>query len=176
MEEAPGTEEYNGQQSYFRRLHLGPDEDLLDGFPAFCCILSSGMTNASVAPTAYDSIREHKTILGHPAGLFVLFFTEMWERFSYYGMRALLVLYMVNYLIKGAQTGTFQVAGFAGLQHGLEAVFGPLNVQPLASQIYGLYTALVYLTPLFGGFLAAKFIGQRKAVILGGLLMAVGQF
>jgi len=134
------------------------------------------MSNTTAAPTAYESIRTHKTILGHPAGLFVLFFTEMWERFSYYGMRALLVLYMVDYLIKGAQAGTFQVVGFAGLQRGIEAVFGPMNVQPLASQIYGMYTALVYLTPVFGGLLADKFIGQRKAVILGGLLMAAGQF
>ncbi|MEQ1947306.1 MAG: peptide MFS transporter [Bryobacteraceae bacterium] len=134
------------------------------------------MSNASAAPSAYDSIQSQKTILGHPAGLFVLFFTEMWERFSYYGMRALLVLYMVNYLIKGTQEGTFQVLGFAGLQHAIEGVFGPLNIQPLASQIYGLYTALVYLTPLFGGYLADKFIGQRAAVIVGGLLMAAGQF
>ena len=55
---------------------------------------------AAQNPTAYDTIRSHKTILGHPAGLFVLFFTEIWERFSYYGMRALLVLYMVDYLIR----------------------------------------------------------------------------
>ena len=58
----------------------------------------------STNPTsAYDTIRSHKTLLGHPAGLFVLFFTEMWERFSYYGMRALLVLYMVDYLIKNVR-------------------------------------------------------------------------
>ena len=66
----------------------------------------------------------------------MLFFTEMWERFSYYGMRALLVLYMVDYLIKRAQDGTTHVVGFAGLQHGLEWVFGPLAVQALASQVY----------------------------------------
>ena len=134
------------------------------------------MSNATAAPSAYESIQSQKTILGHPAGLFVLFLTEIWERFSYYGMRALLVLYMVNYLIKGAQAGTFEVVGFAGLQHAIEGIFGPLNIQPLASQIYGLYTALVYLTPVFGGLLADKFIGQRAAVIIGGLLMAAGQF
>jgi len=127
-------------------------------------------------PTAYDSIRTQKTILGHPAGLFVLFFAEMWERFSYYGMRALLVLYMVDYLIKGAQAGTFQVVGFAGLQGAIEAVFGPQTIQPLASQIYGLYTAFVYFTPLFGGILADRVLGQRKTVVIGGILMAIGQF
>ena len=66
-------------------------------------------------PSAYDTIRSHKTILGHPAGLFVLFFTEMWERFSYYGMRALLVLYMVDYLIKNVRAGTAHVVGFMPL-------------------------------------------------------------
>src|SRR5580698_8986404 len=97
--------------------------------------------------TAAPGVRSEKTIFGHPAGLLILFFTEMWERFSYYGMRALLVLYMVDYLIKRAQDGTVHVLGFSGIQHALEAVFGPLAVQPLASQIYGLYTAFVYLTP-----------------------------
>src|SRR3954447_24706929 len=102
---------------------------------------------------------DQKTILGHPAGLFVLFFTEMWERFSYYGMRALLVLYMTDYLIKGAQTGTMNVFGFATLQRTIEAIFGPMAIQPLASQIYGLYTGFVYLTPLFGGMLADRVLG-----------------
>lgn len=134
------------------------------------------MSNATAAPSAYESIRAQRTFLGHPVGLYVLFFAEMWERFSYYGMRALLVLYMVDYLIKGMQTGTFQVLGFAGLQRSIESVFGPMNPQPLASQIYGMYTALVYLTPIFGGLLADKVLGQRKAVILGGILMAIGQF
>jgi proton-dependent oligopeptide transporter, POT family len=126
--------------------------------------------------TAASTVRSQKTIFGHPAGLFVLFFTEMWERFSYYGMRALLVLYMVDYLIKRAQDGTTHVVGFAGLQHGLEWVFGPLAVQALASQVYGLYTAFVYFTPLFGGMLADKILGQRKTVVIGGILMAIGHF
>jgi POT family proton-dependent oligopeptide transporter len=127
-------------------------------------------------PSAYDTVRSHKTLLGHPAGLFVLFFTEMWERFSYYGMRALLVLYMVDYLIKNVRAGTVHVLGFGPLQHGIEAVFGPQNIQPMASQIYGIYTALVYLTPLFGGMLADRLLGQRKTVVIGGILMAIGQF
>jgi POT family proton-dependent oligopeptide transporter len=123
-----------------------------------------------------DTVREQKTILGHPAGLFVLFFTEMWERVSYYGMRALLVLYMVNYLIPRVHSGASHVVGFMSLQHGLEAVFGPLAVQPLSSQVYGLYTAFVYFTPFFGGMLADRVLGQRKCVVIGGVLMAIGQF
>ena len=89
------------------------------------------------------------TLFGHPKGLFVLFLTEMWERFSYYGMRALLVYYMMKHL---------------------------MFTQGEASQIYGLYTGLVYLTPLFGGILADRVVGQRRAVILGGVLMAIGHF
>jgi POT family proton-dependent oligopeptide transporter len=123
-----------------------------------------------------ETVRQQKTILGHPSGLFVLFFTEMWERVSYYGMRALLVLYMVNYLIPRVHSGASHVVGFMSLQHGLEAVFGPLAVQPLSSQIYGLYTAFVYFTPFFGGMLADRILGQRKCVVIGGVLMAIGQF
>src|ERR1700752_3469127 len=93
-----------------------------------------------------DTVRKHKTILGHPAGLFILFFTEMWERFSYYGMRALLVLYMVNFLLPNALNGSIHVIGLAGLRSGIESVFGPLGIQPLSSQLYGMYTAFVYLT------------------------------
>src|SRR6187200_2690996 len=84
-------------------------------------------------------------LLGHPRGLTYLFATEMWERFSYYGMRALLVLYMVKYLLQPERAQT--VIGFATLKGGLEFLFGPLDIQPLSSQIYGLYTGLVYLTP-----------------------------
>jgi POT family proton-dependent oligopeptide transporter len=122
------------------------------------------------------AIPTEKTLFGHPPGLFVLFFTEMWERFSYYGMRALLVLYMVDHLIKGIQTGSIHVLGFGGLQRGLESVYGPLAIQPLASEIYGLYTAFVYFTPLFGGMLADRVLGQRKTVVIGGVLMAIGHF
>jgi len=111
--------------------------------------------------------------LGHPRGLTFLFTTEMWERFSYYGMRALLVLYMVKYLLL---PGHNDVIGIGTLRGVLESVFGPLGVQPLASQIYGLYTGLVYLTPLFGGWLADNLLGQRRTVILGAALMAFGHF
>src|SRR4029079_9135580 len=116
--------------------------------------------------------KRQRTILGHPAGLFVLFFTEMWERFSYYGMRALLVLYMVDYLIKNVRAGPLHVVGFLPRERGIEAVSAPQNIQPMASQIYGIYTALVYLTPLFGGMIADRLLGQRKTVVIGGILMA----
>jgi POT family proton-dependent oligopeptide transporter len=85
----------------------------------------------------------------HPPGLYVLFFTEMWERFSYYGMRSLLVYYMIKHL---------------------------QFTQERSSQIYGLYTGFVYFTPLFGGMLADRLLGQRRTVILGGVLMAIGHF
>jgi proton-dependent oligopeptide transporter, POT family len=120
------------------------------------------------------SIKE-RTMLGHPVGLFVLFLTEMWERFSYYGMRSLLTLYMVKYLFLQPDIGK-EILGFNAIRGALESVFGPLATQPLSSQIYGLYTAFVYLTPFFGGMLADKIIGRRRAVILGGVLMAIGHF
>jgi proton-dependent oligopeptide transporter, POT family len=76
---------------------------------------------------------------GHPRGLTFLFATEMWERFSYYGMRALLMLYMVKYLFQPGRID--HVVGVESLRHGLETVSGPLDVQPFASLIYGCYTA-----------------------------------
>ena len=114
------------------------------------------------------------TFLGHPKALSFLFATEMWERFSFYGMRALLVLYMVHYLLKPGMAES--VLGYGLLQHALEFVFGTLGVQPMASEIYGLYAGLVYLTPIFGGFLADRVLGQRRTVVIGALLMAAGHF
>lgn len=89
------------------------------------------------------------TTNGHPKGLYVLFVTEMWERFSYYGMRALFVLFMTKAL---------------------------LIDKALASDIYGSYTGLVYLTPLLGGYMADRYWGNRRSIVIGGVLMAVGQF
>jgi proton-dependent oligopeptide transporter, POT family len=116
-----------------------------------------------------------KTLLGHPVGLFILFFTEMWERFSYYGMRVLLVLYMTKHLIHSVHEGAY-VWGFPTLEWILTSAFGEMAVQQLSSQIYGLYTGLVYFTPVFGGMLADKVLGQRKTVVIGGVLMAIGHF
>ena len=92
------------------------------------------------------------SVLGHPSGLFVLFFTEMWERFSYYGMRALLVLFLTSSL--------FDEGWAWPREHALA--------------LYGTYTSLVYLTPILGGYIADKIIGYRKAVVLGALIMTLG--
>jgi POT family proton-dependent oligopeptide transporter len=116
-----------------------------------------------------------KEYFGHPSGLFVLFLTEMWERFSYYGMRALLVLYMTQYLLKDPAKAQ-EVFGFNALQSFLISTFGQLNIQGMSSQIYGLYTGFVYFTPFFGGIIADKYLGQYRTVYLGGILMAIGHF
>ncbi len=125
---------------------------------------------------------------GHPRGLAVLFMTEMWERMSYYGMRALLVLYMTKFLFQTDRITYWNgdevhqagdpstVIGLGAVRGSLEAIFGAMGHQELSSQLYGVYTALVYLTPILGGYLADKYMGQRRAVVVGGLIMAVGQF
>src|SRR3954447_22411579 len=100
------------------------------------------MSNATTA--APELVRT-----GHPKGLYLLFATEMWERFSYYGMRALLVLYLTKQL--GWQPGD-------------------------SSSVYKWYTSLVYLTPLLGGVLADRWLGLRASIIAGGVLMAIGHF
>jgi len=91
----------------------------------------------------------------HPKGLYLLFFVEMWERFSYYGMRALLVLFVIQYLFKGV---------------------GEEISTPYAGNIYGTYTGLVYLTPLIGGYIADRYLGQRKCISAGAILMVIGLF
>lgn len=96
---------------------------------------------------------EPDTILGHPKGLFYLFFAELWERFSFYGMRALLTLYMVNELFKAVA-----------------------NRDEIAIGIYAAYGTLVYATPVLGGILADRLLGYRKSIMLGGILMALGHF
>ena len=95
------------------------------------------------------ALEPRKTFLGHPRGLVILFFTEMWERFSYYGMRALLVLYLTQHFL-----------------------FGPAEAQG----IYAAYAALVYLMPVIGGMIADKYLGSRKAVIIGAVLLVLGHF
>jgi proton-dependent oligopeptide transporter, POT family len=108
---------------------------------------------------------------GHPKGLAYLAFTEAWERFSYYGMSALLVLYMVNQLLLPGHVE--HVAGFATFRSMIEGTFGPLSTQALASEIFGLYSGFVYFTPVIGGWLGDR-IGQRNAVVVGGLSMSGG--
>ncbi len=160
----------------------------------------------------------------HPPGLVILFFAEMWERFSYYGMRGLLKLYMVNYLFvtlrQSHQGGAYDLPGAPddvlgwGFVRGLLPTVDPSTVrqciddkvaqlvagdaahnivplahdvaqrvatqtcsaQPSASLLYGTYTGLVYMTPLFGGLLADRVLGQRRTVVVGGVLMAIGHF
>lgn len=99
-------------------------------------------------------LEDQKTLFGHPVGLFILFLTEMWERFSFYGMRAILVLYLV------AETG--------GINPGL----GWTNDSAIA--LYGWYTMFVYVASIPGGIIADKFLGQRKSVLVGGLLLCAG--
>jgi proton-dependent oligopeptide transporter, POT family len=113
-----------------------------------------------------------RTFLGQPMGLAYLAFTEAWERFSYYGMTALLVLYMSQSLLTPGHVE--HVAGFGAFKAGLEAMFGPMSPLALTSQIYGLYTGFVYFTPVFGGWIADRFLGRRTAVVLGALLMSAG--
>lgn len=93
------------------------------------------------------SRRKSAEVLGHPSGLFVLFYAEMWERFSYYGMRALLILYLTQFW---------------------------LFTDGKSALIYGTYTSLVYITPVLGGYLADRYLGQRKAVLFGGIILALG--
>ena len=100
-----------------------------------------------------ERIEAQGTIFGHPKGLYLLFFTEMWERFSYYGMRGLLTLYMIK----------------MWSQNGLGIA------EDKASLIYGFFTGFVYFTPIIGGMIADRYIGQRKAITIGGITMFFGQ-
>ncbi len=113
-----------------------------------------------------------ETFIGHPRGLFYLAFTEAWERFSYYGMTGLLALYMVNQLLLPGHVE--HIGGFPALRAALERFFGPLSTQALASLIFGLYSGFVYFTPLLGGLIADRWIGQRTAVVIGALSMSAG--
>ncbi|MBY8336945.1 oligopeptide:H+ symporter [Alteriqipengyuania sp. NZ-12B] len=112
-------------------------------------VIASVILAAFLVIGALAISRPKEEVFGHPKGLYVLFFAEMWERFSYYGMRALLVLYLVK--------------------HWLYSDGG-------ASLIYGAYTSLVYITPVLGGWLADRYLGQRKAVLFGAVLLTAGHF
>jgi POT family proton-dependent oligopeptide transporter len=112
--------------------------------------------------------------LGHPAGLAYLVVTEAFERFSFYGMQGLLVLYMSEYLLLPGAVG--HVVGFGPFRGAVEGVFGHLSVQALATQIFGLYAGTVYLTPVFGGLIGDRYLGRRRAVTIGLVAMALGHF
>lgn len=111
---------------------------------------------------------------GHPRGLFVITGSELWERISFHGMQALLTLYMVDQLLLPGHVE--HIAGFAGFRRAVEGVTGPLTTLGLASQIFGLYVALVYFTPIIGGWLGDRVLGRHRTVILGALLMSAGHF
>lgn len=108
----------------------------------------------------------------HPRGLLFLCLTQMWERFSFYGMRSLLILYLTQHLLVAGHSD--EVIGYPALEALLQRLFGPLSVQGVASQIYGCYEALVYLTPLLGGIIADRYAGQRRSIYIGGILIALG--
>jgi POT family proton-dependent oligopeptide transporter len=129
------------------------------------------MTAAEATPDLEEIVEKHdRAFIGHPKGLGYLAFVEGCERFSYYSMQTLLVLYMVNYLLPERFDA---VVGLGWLQ---QAHYGGAAGQPLASLIFGDYSSLVYLTPILGGVLADRWLGRRVALILGGVVMSVGHF
>jgi POT family proton-dependent oligopeptide transporter len=129
------------------------------------------MTVADATPDYEVGTNDDRAFLGHPKGLGFLGFTEGCERFSYYSMQTLLVLYMVNYLLTPGRMD--HVVGLRWMQ---AHVYHGISGQPLASAIFGTYTALVYLTPIFGGIIADKWLGRDRTLIVGGVLMAIGHF
>jgi POT family proton-dependent oligopeptide transporter len=112
------------------------------------------------------------TFFGEPKALAYLAFTEIWERFSYYGMTAILVLYMSQYLLLPGHHE--HVVGLQALRAGLETLFGPMSTLAFAAQIFGLYSGFIYFTPVLGGLAADRWIGRRNAVMLGAVLMSAG--
>jgi len=129
------------------------------------------MTTAEATPSLTLPDHADRAFLGHPKGLGYLAFTEACERFSYYSMQSLLVLYMVNYLFLPGRIE--RVVGFAWLR---DSFYGGLEGQPLASAIFGTYAALVYGTPILGGILADRLLGRRRTMIIGAVLMSMGHF
>ena len=113
-------------------------------------------------------------VFGHPRGLLYLTAAEGWERFSYFGMQSLLVLYLGHYLLQPERIGV--VIGFGPVRAAIEAVTGPLSIAALASQVFGLYTGLVYLTPILGGLLADRWLDRTVTITIGAIAMAAGHF
>lgn len=126
------------------------------------------------APAGTVEQARDRDFFGHPRGLAYLAATEAFERFSYYGMQALLVLYISGRLLKPGVGA--HVLGFDSFVGGLRAVFGPLSANGLAAQIFGLYTGVVYLAPILGGIVGDRVLGRRRTIILGLVLMAIGHF
>ena len=118
--------------------------------------------------------RSAKDILGHPRGLATLAGTELWERISFHGMVALLTLYMADQLLLPGHIE--KIVGFDTYRHLVEIITGPLSIQALATQTFGIYIGLIYFTPVIGGLLGDRLLGRRNAVILGCILMTLGHF
>ncbi len=132
------------------------------------------MTAAEATPELdfpEEAVHDDRAFLGHPKGLGFLGMVEACERFSYYSMQTLLTLYMVKYLLLPGRQES--VIGLAWLK---THIFPGLEGQPLASEIFGVYTATVYLTPILGGILADLLLGRRAALIAGALIMSLGHF
>jgi POT family proton-dependent oligopeptide transporter len=125
-------------------------------------------------PDAKRADRSDRAFLGHPKGLGFLAFAEGCERFSYYGMQALLVLYMTHQLLLPGHVEN--VAFFEPFRSIVEGVYGHLSPLALATTIGGLYSGLVYLTPILGGILADRLLGRTRSIIIGAVLMAMGHF
>jgi POT family proton-dependent oligopeptide transporter len=119
------------------------------GYGEWAAFAASCVLGVFLIGGAWAVTRPQEEVFGHPKGLFMLFFAEMWERFSYYGMRALLTLYLVKHWLYSDGS---------------------------ANLIYGAYTSLVYITPVLGGWLADRYLGQRKAVLFGAVLLTAGHF
>jgi len=118
--------------------------------------------------------RVDAAFFGHPLGLAYLAFMEAFERFSFYGMQALLVLYMTSSLLHPGHIEN--VIGFGPFRSVLEGVFGPMSRQAMSSEIFGLYAGFCSFTPVFGGILGDRLLGQKRAVLIGGAMMAAGHF
>ena len=125
---------------------------------------------------ADTAARHDRAFLGHPAGLGWLSFCELWERFSYYGMQALLVLYLTNYLFLPENDRPCRRHRGAARLHRAAPPAPTLAAAARLGRSFGLYAGLVYLTPLFGGLLADRLLGRTKTVVIGASLMALGHF
>jgi len=130
--------------------------------------------NPGAAVDESDKAAPGRTLFGHPRGLFVLAGTEVWDRISFQGMQSLLVLYMVDQLLLPGHIE--HIAGFHAFRGAVQYFTGPLSIRALATQTFGIYVSLVYLTPILGGIIGDRVLGRRNTVVLGGLSMAAGHF
>jgi POT family proton-dependent oligopeptide transporter len=144
-------------------------------WPYAAKVARAGEIGGRVKTAISEEVRQaDTTFFGHPRGLGWLSFTEVWERFSYYGMQALLVLYLTHRLLLPGHVE--HVAGFGLFRAALESVYGPMTPQALGSVIFGIYAGLVWMTPILGGLLADRVTGRTVAILAGGSLMTIGHF